>query len=87
MAEKKKDKGPSCSLAELSKLGPQPLKIGDHVIGYVNPREFSTGSYGLSFTGKMVLPLPDNKSANLQIACNCTVIGSKNALKQEESAA
>lgn len=89
---KKRDAGevakkpPSCTFEELAKLGPQPLKIGDQVIGQVEVKEFKTKSYGLSFTGKGLIPLPENKVARCQCSVNLIVINSAPVVAEENSA-
>ena len=82
MAGRKKEtseKKPSVSFDALKALGLQDLKIGDKVIGQVVPREFSTGSYGLGFNGKVLLQLPGGEVAKMQATINITVIDSKHA--------
>lgn len=44
------------------------------------PREFSTGSFGWYFTGKVNLTVNDKKLP-IQVGCNFTVVGSKDAPK------
>jgi hypothetical protein len=50
---------PSCSFDELKEAGSLPIRLGDHLVGHVEPRRFSNGSYGLSFNGLVTIPLPD----------------------------
>lgn len=40
------------------------------------PREFSTGSFGWYFTGKVNIVV-NGKSLPVQVGCNLTVVGSK----------
>ena len=40
------------------------------------PREFSTGSFGWYFTGKVNI-MVNGKSLPVQVGCNLTVVGSK----------
>jgi len=44
------------------------------------PREFSTGSFGWYFTGKVSITVGDKKLP-VQVGCNLTVVGSKDAGK------
>jgi len=44
------------------------------------PREFSTGSFGWYFTGKVNITVGDKKLP-VQVGCNLTVVGSKDAPK------
>ena len=43
-------------------------------------REFSTGSFGWYFTGKVNIVV-DGKKLPVQVGCNLTVVGSKDAPK------
>jgi hypothetical protein len=45
-----------------------------------DPREFSTGSFGWYFTGKVNIVVNDKKLP-VQVGCNLTVVGSKDAAK------
>jgi hypothetical protein len=45
------------------------------------PREFSTGSFGWYFTGKVNIVV-NNKKLPVQVGCNLTVVGSKDAPKE-----
>ncbi len=45
-----------------------------------DPREFSTGSFGWYFTGKITM-MVDGKKLPVQVGCNLTVVGSKDASK------
>lgn len=42
------------------------------------PREFSTGSFGWYFTGKVNVEV-NGKKLPVQVGCNLTVVGSKGA--------
>jgi hypothetical protein len=44
------------------------------------PREFSTGSFGWYFTGKVNIEV-NGKKLPVQVGCNLTVVGSKDAPK------
>jgi hypothetical protein len=44
------------------------------------PREFSTGSFGWYFTGKVNIEV-NGKRLPVQVGCNLTVVGSKDAPK------
>ncbi len=44
------------------------------------PREFSTGSFGWYFTGKVSIEV-NGKKLPVQVGCNLTVVGSKEAGK------
>lgn len=43
---------------------------------YLDPRQFSTGSYGWGFSGKVTM-MVDGKPVQCQASINVTVIGSK----------
>jgi hypothetical protein len=45
-----------------------------------DPREFSTGSFGWYFTGKVSIEV-NGKKLPVQVGCNLTVVGSKDAAK------
>lgn len=45
-----------------------------------DPREFSTGSFGWYFTGKVTIEV-NGKKLPVQVGCNLTVVGSKDAAK------
>jgi hypothetical protein len=45
-----------------------------------DPREFSTGSFGWYFTGKVSIEV-NGKKLPVQVGCNLTVVGSKDAPK------
>jgi hypothetical protein len=45
-----------------------------------DPREFSTGSFGWYFTGKVTIEVA-GKKLPVQVGCNLTVVGSKDAAK------
>ncbi len=42
-----------------------------------DPKEFSTGSFGWYFSGKVSIEVEDQKLP-VQVGCNLTVVGSKN---------
>ncbi len=44
------------------------------------PREFSTGSFGWYFTGKVSIEV-NGKKLPVQVGCNLTVVGSKDVAK------
>jgi hypothetical protein len=44
------------------------------------PREFSTGSFGWYFTGKVNIEV-EGKKLPVQVGCNLTVVGSKDTPK------
>jgi hypothetical protein len=44
------------------------------------PREFSTGSFGWYYTGKISIEV-NGKMVPVQVGCNLTVVGSKDAPK------
>ena len=79
----KKVKAASCSLEQLTGLGPQSLNLGDQLIGLAVPREFSTGSYGYGYTGPTTLKLPDGSYAVCQVSVNIVV---KHSGKAKEAA-
>ena len=84
MAAASADKKPSVTLDQLK---PVEIKIGDTVVGYLEPKLFSTGSYGLSYCGKLQLPCGD-AVAKLQVNFNATVINSNpNAKKGKKDEA
>lgn len=43
----------------------------------ISPRQFSTGSVGWYYGGKVQLPVGDDLEVMCQISVNCTVVGSK----------
>jgi hypothetical protein len=45
-----------------------------------DPREFSTGSFGWYYTGKVNIVV-NGKSLPVQVGCNLTVVGSKDVKK------
>lgn len=51
------------------------LTIGSQQVT-ADAREFSTGSFGWYFTGKVSLEV-DGKKIPVQVGCNLTVVGSK----------
>lgn len=70
---------PSCSFDELKEAGSLPIRLGDQVVCHVEPRRFSTGTYGLSFNGMVRISLPDGGVANCQCSMILSVIGSNDA--------
>lgn len=54
-----------------------PLSISGDISTTLNPKTFSTGSYGWSYSGKLVVTLPDGRSVRTQASINLVVIGSK----------
>lgn len=82
MAKSSEPKIPSVSLSELQAGGPILLvaRVGGQEVqlGYAEPRNFSTGSYGYNLSGKVNLPT-GNKLAKLQMSINITVVNSKEA--------
>ncbi len=80
------NKQPSCDYSDLVQVGMLPVTVGNQVIGFVKPKEFSTGSYGLSFTGAVNLVLPTGKPAIMQASINMTVKHSKPAEAVNEAA-
>jgi hypothetical protein len=57
----------------------EPVKIvinGQEIIA--DKREFSTGSFGWYYNGKITIPV-DGKPLSIQIGLNLTVVGSKEA--------
>jgi hypothetical protein len=70
---------PSCTFEELQSLGVLALCFGEHKIGDIEPKVFSTGSYGLGFNGPASIPLPDGGVAECQCSINIVVKNSKNA--------
>ena len=74
-----------CSFAELADLGSVTLvaKLGNGkevLLGSMDPRYFSTGSYGMGLNGKVSIPIA-GKNCRMQASVNFTVIGSKGAAK------
>jgi hypothetical protein len=69
---------PSCTFEQLQLLGVLTLSFGDHKIGEIEPKIFSTGSYGLGFSGPATIPLPDGGVAECQCSINIVVKNSKN---------
>lgn len=60
----------------VTKAATLKLKLdGQTIVGM--PREFSTGSSGWSFNGKLDVILPDGTEARIQFSGNGVVIGSK----------
>lgn len=68
---------PSCTFEELQTLGVLTLSIGPHKIGDVEPRMFSTGSFGLGFNGPASIPLPGGGTVECQCSINIVVKNSK----------
>jgi hypothetical protein len=57
----------------------EPVKIlinGQELVA--DKREFSTGSFGWYYNGKVTIPV-DGKSLSIQVGLNLTVVGSKEA--------
>lgn len=57
----------------------EPVKLiinGQELVA--EKREFSTGSFGWYFNGKVTIPV-DGKSLSVQLGLNLTVVGSKEA--------
>jgi hypothetical protein len=56
----------------------QPVKLeGKGLSVTLTPKTFSTGSYGWSSNGKLVVTLPNGKGVRVQGSINLVVIGSK----------
>lgn len=72
-------RAPSCSFDERKNAGPLPVCLGDHLVCHVEPRRFSNDSYGLSFIGRVRIPLPDGGIAECQCCLFLSVIGSHDA--------
>lgn len=77
---------PECTFDELASLGNVTLvaKLANGkevVLGVMDPRYFSTGSYGMGLNGKVGLPI-GGKNCRLQASVNFTVIGSKGAAQR-----
>ena len=72
-------KPPSCTLQELIDAGPIEIKFGAIVIGEMVARQFSTGTYGYAYHGKVLLPMPEGKTAHMQSSVILTVVNSKDA--------
>ncbi len=45
-----------------------------------DPRDFSTGSFGWYYTGKVSVEV-DGKQVQVQVGCNLAVVGSKEAAR------
>jgi hypothetical protein len=57
----------------------EPVKVtinGQEIVA--DKREFSTGSFGWYYNGKITIPV-DGKSLSIQVGLNLTVVGSKDA--------
>jgi hypothetical protein len=77
MAGKEKAaKRPSCTLAQVLETGALEVHVGGVLIGVVNPKEFSTGSFGFGFQGPVAIKLKDG-IAECQVGLNITVKHSK----------
>lgn len=93
MAKERVKTAPSCTLEDLQKSGPLQVivKINgeDVVLGTLEPRSFSSGSWGYGLSGKSTVPLKGQteKFAKLQLSCNLVVIGSKPEKDEEAEAA
>lgn len=59
----------------VDKAEPIVLKIGDQTI-HLDPREFSSGSFGWGFSGKVVLDTC-GKPCKVQCSMNLVLVGSK----------
>jgi len=60
----------------LAKAGALIVHLGE-VDVQAEVKQFSTGSVGWSYSGKMLSPLVDGKRVRCQVSLNITVIGSK----------
>jgi hypothetical protein len=74
-----KARTPSCSFDELKAADSLPIRLGDQLVCHVEPRRFSTGTYGLSFNGMAKISLPDGGVANCQCSMILVVIGSRDS--------
>lgn len=57
----------------------EPIKVtinGQELVA--DKREFSTGSFGWYYNGKITIPV-DGKQLSIQVGLNLTVVGSKDA--------
>jgi hypothetical protein len=57
----------------------EPVKVtinGQDLVA--DKREFSTGSFGWYYNGKITIPV-DGKTLSIQVGLNLTVVGSKDA--------
>lgn len=81
----KKSHVPTISKEELLASKPLPLSIGGVVVGYLTPKEFSTGSWGFGFNGKLALQI-GNKGVEFQTGVNMTVPYSKEAAAAAKAA-
>lgn len=80
-AKKAEKKQPSCTLVQLQALGALQIVLngagGQFPIGLCQPRNFSSGSYGLGFSGPVQILLPGGGFADCQASINITVKHSK----------
>jgi hypothetical protein len=80
-------KAASCGLKDVLAVGALPMytKINgkEVLLGMLTGKQFSTGSYGFGLNGKANIPLNDGAVASVQMSCNLTVIGSKNASAEQ----
>jgi acyl CoA:acetate/3-ketoacid CoA transferase beta subunit len=67
------------SPAEFLKVAENVNLTGSGVTVALAPRTFSTGSYGWSCNGKVVVTIADGRQVRCQGSINLTVIGSKPA--------
>ena len=56
---------------------PMTAEIGGQTVT-LNPKEFSTGSFGFGYSGKITVEIA-GKPVVLQVGCNVTAVGSKDA--------
>lgn len=83
-------KPPSCTFEQVEQAGLIPIyaEIGGNKLplGVMQPKKFSTGSYGFNLNGKASLTVPGGIAA-CQMSLNCTVInsGKAKAEKTEET--
>lgn len=67
----------SVSLNEVSVTAPMPVTVGETCVGYLTPKQFSTGSYGWNAGGKARIPIGGGKWAEVQVSMNVVVLHSK----------
>lgn len=60
-----------------AKAKPMALKMGE-TLQAADAREFSTGSFGWGFSGKIVVEI-DGVPVKCQVSCSIVVVGSKEA--------
>ena len=75
--KEKREKTASCDLQAVLDNGPMPVTIGGVPVGFVQPKEFSTGSFGWGFNGPVCIPLVGGGIAECQVGLNVTVKHSK----------